>query len=810
MPATTDLDRELLQLAAEHPTIRTAGPAGPTRLIIVSGQAFTAWAAAELPETTVVGITTPAEWRGVDGAIHPDLDALAMTGPAVTIALGDYTADATVYAAAEALAVALRRSGSKTPVFLNDDAAVMLDRREAVEQKRAYAEAALADAAAKLGRRPAARKGAGSSQLSPEVAWDRGLIVEKATALDGTPAGETVLAEFAARRLRLVEKRRTALTDAAGEHLHDIEVAVGRVGTPDRREWIVQGVADAQLSTPRAWLNRIPRVGSSLIYAAAPGTEAKIANALRSYQADAVEAISGFERTGWIELETGDLVYLHGGGAIGIDGETNAARAEIPERYQSPLTFPNPAELSSEERAAAVRRLLDVRSEMHRGTWVTAMGVAFYALAGLANRGSVAPYIYGLKGSGKTVTVAGVNSFLSSVWGNRGQAMAKLDGTSAAIRDLSEGLDDLWLTVDDGRDKAATPHEQQVMLKVIDGLARVAYEGGSATAKKMVFNAATKRWAPTTIPWSPAVMITSELIPDELGASTLERFLPVEVTAENAFTSGTAEHYRALTSDSVPQRFTTLFIHWLASQIQAAGGLTEWRERHQAARAELAAEIYAAGGLTHRLAENVAIALTGHAVLVDFLAGQPEVSEIERAALANDLDRMRAELTETVQQWASAGALADATVPPWQQVMTAVRDAVASGSVFIDNRRADGRTHGRIEQNLDEMYERAGVRFIGGIRSVDGRRYLAVIPGVAAELPALRQRFGSSQRIGKALAEVALPGETGRGQGVTRQVRIGRGYTRTILVPVELYNEGAPRTDAEDDERARAAGLVAA
>ncbi len=813
MPTITEsLEQELEQLTKNDATIRVHDATKDTaaRILITAGADYDALTATRMTDTIIVGLREPHEWRGVNHALHADLDNAVQVatrkgvGPQVTLALGDFTRNAALHTTCDDLTAALVLAGaSKVRYSRATGIADTISRREKPKAKRAYVDTLIDAAVDKLGRRPAAARGTGTaSRLAPTVDWSRGLIVERGTGPDGQPT-ESVIADFAARRVRQVEKYRTVSSTRTEDVLHDIEIAVGQAGTPERREWVVRSVSDAELATPRAWLNRVPKVGPSLVYSAAPGVEKLITNALRAHDSETVDLLAAYERTGWVQVDD-ELVYLHSEGAIGIDGETQASRAELPEIYHDALRLPDPASFTDAERAEAFRRVLDIRTEVHRGCWGTALGVSFYALAGLGNRGSVGVYIHGAAGSGKTVTVNGINSFLSPQWGNgsNGGSMRKLDGTAAAIRDITEGLDDIHVIVDDGRDKQATPAEQITALKAIDGLARVAYEGGSATAARKVFDAGTKRWSTITIPWSPAIILTSELVLDDLAASTLARFLPVEVRYENAFASGNATRFKELTSDAVPQRATTMFIQWLAKEITRVGGLPAWREQWAAERARIAADLRATGGLSARLAENVSIPVVGHTIYARFIAeAGVGVTAAEVADVTADVDIIRDEIAERVRTWAATGELAAAATPAWQQILDAVRDAVAAGETFLDNNNVDGASTGDILLHPHELYERSGVRFVGRILSKDGRRYLALIPSAVAGLRALQGRFGTPQRVGKALAEVALPGEVGRGAGLSHQVRIARGTTRAILVPVELYDEGAPKTDAEDQER---------
>jgi hypothetical protein len=773
-------DAQTVLIADSH---RNRQGIAQTVLLVVDADDLAA-AAEAAPETVLVAALQSArEWRDVNDRPHQDLDKLRASQ--TILALGDVRVNATTYDEVKALAayLGLRSKVSFLVMPAGMPLADLLAREPEHEARAALLGTLLAGATASMGQRPAALSAAARASIAPTVDPRLGLIYR------GDEEGRRVLVEAAAYRLRTFRVI-DDLKDPQGDNpvlVHDLEVVIvdadGRSSTHE-----VRGVADHQLATPRAWLNRIPG-GSSVVFAA--GAEDAIDGAVRHFRADQVPEIPVIKRTGWYEIE-GTWGFAHPGGWLTAAGSTAFAKAQLPKAYRH-LRILDTAEFSPQAEKTAALNSLEMFEELtNSNIWTGLWGGAVHTIAGLGVGGLI--LVAGAKGSGKTTAAQGIAAHLSAQYGPNGRAMAVIDGTPKQAAKTGVGMDCLYVFVDDMRPRRNT-RAKEVQDEAFENLVRPAYAGGSARHASNEFDAATKTWELGTPDLSsPMLALIGESLPVGDGfESSLERIYPVQIAkGENIFATSNSRRFEELASTQHPQIHLAFLIRWMAEQIDQAGGKTAWVERWLAVRQEIE-DSRAEMPVSTRVREVAAVPETGMRIWLTYLL---QVGVIDQARFE--------ELAELVHLTVSKAALTHGTtvverneVPESEALLNSLRSAVLGDEAYLEETAAANHESPHLHGVVRVPQDNERRRKIGYLArgNADTGHYLALMPREALQILSRESRFRdlTEAELLRRCKEISIR-DSGK---LYKTVTIYGLRNRFLAIPVSVW---APKVEGEAAE----------
>ena len=769
------------------------------KLLIVAG--LENWQAAEAAGSAAIltiGLQRAAEWHGVNGAPHEDLSRMVRSDGSTeaTIQFTGIETDAATYDAALALGSYLTRVGVKTVDFAKLGVATLeLDLETLGDDPKKKAEYLdrLVATAGTIGRRPAAPKNSvalNRQSIAPIVDLEAGQIYLERL------EGREVLMEAAARRLRTVTVYDDLRDPGAKKalHLHDLEITVSTGA--GLRTYEVQGVRDADLATPRRWLNRIPG-GTSIAVATGAHVLRAIESAVRAHEYDLVVESVALRRTGWKEIN-GRWGYLSASGFMTADGLTDDAVSELSERMKN-IRYPDTADRSREVEAAqntmaAFDELTD--PNLFIGPW----GAIVHNVAGLGNGGAgCVVAIQGSKGSGKTTVVSLLAAHASSAF-SADLPMATIDGSASNLGRLGAGLESSFICVDDARRRTSLKKAENEA-EGIERLLRMGYAGGAARFTVSEFDQETQTWT-EGLPdlASPLVILSGETLPagDENGASSRERIYPVQIAkGAQIFASGNARHFVELTENGLPERHLAFFIRWCAESIEDAGGMDAWRAHWRLGEQGIV-DRKAKLPVSIRVREVASVPNAGFLIWLRYLleigAINPDEALAAGKAAQVVIDRNALEHgTLNVPMTLAA---------EFESILASLRSAIVGRQGYVrylltltdDTTGATSR-----EQQLESDQGRIGARLVGvqkqgrSTKGGEAELFLAMLPSDILSLLHREPRFRgmSESELLKAFEEVLIKD----GGKLTKMVQIDGQRVKTISIPWSVWT-GTP-DDAE-------------
>lgn len=770
-----------------------------SKVLIVSGTGnFEAAQAMAPADVLVVGLRSATEWADGKRVPRPQLNKAIIRGTAeVTLALGELD-DYMVHVQTSQLAAHVDLLGAKSVNYLavgpgGLSAALASQLDESAQQL--YLAALITKALRKLGRRPAAPKGGAGHgpKIAPTVDPDAGI-----TYLVGVD-GRQVIMNAAAVRLRTYFIT-DDLKDPAGVNgriMHDLVVTWMKDGQLQERE--ITNVADAQLATPREWLNRLPG-GSGLHYSSAPGTLKDIESAIRAHEADLVPEIPVYQRTGWKELPGCGWSFLHPRGAMTRFGNTTASKSMIQKKMEVfHLRDVTNAPHEHWEQIVADNAVQMMDNLTDRNIWYGMFGIAMHTVAGIGV-GAVAG-LFGGNGSGKTQILKGITAFIAPEFGPDGKIMAVMDDTPKRSLAAAAGLDALFVYYDDQRESESRKlNEQQA--EALEYVVRPGYEGGSAGPSTMVkSDTAANGWeAGEGDLSSPARGLVGEEMPG--GArqnSTRERIYSMEIDPQvDAFISGRAHHWRELAGDDKPAWHLAYFIRWVAEQMAKMGGKDEWVEKWTAVRRGFEAKRDQMP-VSIRVRETGAVAETGMAIWAEYLRS---IDVLDDATKADVLAEVAEAVDRTVLRHGTTNV--NTTAPMHERILNSLRGAVISGTVTIERCSRDVRDATKFDGYEDEDHETELGRedstisdrpFLTTLLGVErkGRSgtgfFIALQPRAVLTTLRTEQQFKdlTERELVKAFQKVAL---TDGGKSY-KTVTVNGLSTQALAIPTLLWTPGA-------------------
>ena len=554
-----------------------------TRVVICEGTKQTlAVSAYAPPGTVVVGIQGCQNWRK-DGIPLPGFSRLNLHGKTAIILFdGDRTTNANVWKASEELAIALRMHGADDVKFFPSIAEGSNGIDDVLgskpEEERAPFLANALSVSGGIGRRPAKKRQTPRGPQLPVVDETENAIrmPPRVDPITGQSIPGDVILGASVRIITTIQIVDDLDPNSKPQLLHEIEVKVGSAGDPeDPPARHVLQVSDADLRDAAKWCQWLPvHMSSGMILPESPAAASKMVNAIRSHRSDETEFRVRLRRTGWYRARSGEWVYVHAGGSIGARSEAGEDVASEVDGVAGEIVFPDPH--TDEDPAAAIQASFDVAEMLvDPSPWYALLG----ALA-ISHSGWHPPAMlmfHGRGGSGKSSILGTAAAHLIPTHSGGKASMATMNSTSNAILMAGAGVHNGLVVVDDYR-LSSIPKEQERMDTALDQLSRLSYTGPSAARNRLVFSQARGVWAP-----APAehhdhmVVVSGEALPGAAEAeSMLQRMLAIRIQAETSWKPGCASEAGAIGESGLYRRSMSQMIRWLARQIDAAGGVSEW------------------------------------------------------------------------------------------------------------------------------------------------------------------------------------------------------------------------------------------
>lgn len=754
-------------------TMLFIGPETPEELAII--------AAAAADDTLVAVTPSVSAWIETTGIPDPDMDRIVsehiILFPAFPMGT---TADA--WDRANELVEHLSNLGAKKVAIAklpqnSAGLAATLDGQSAATRVT-YVASLIARAEPLTKRRPAALKKRGGGVKVALVEWEKGQIAEY---VGDDKDSAVVLLDAAVRRLRtreLVDDLNDTGRKNVGQ-IHDLEVAHFVDG--QLREEIITGVPDSHLSAIRTWLGRLPDSRGVDIALVTEKQEA-IAEAIRQADKELVERQLARTRTGWIVAD-GELMFLHQGGAITAHGNVTRAAAELEGALQA-INFPDPALTGPDLEKKLAEKQISALRELHsEHVYASVQGVIAHSVAGLGVGAAV--LVHGVPGCGKTTILSAFGAQASPEFGEGRDALGTFDGTVPMVSDLGKGLHQFFVTVDDSRPKEKEGEiEMRKQVQAFDRLSRRAYAGGSAGRTKKETDSQGKWVNGHADRTDVAIILAGEEMPPAI-QSTLERFWPVQIPEKDAFRSGNADLFKELTEDLGPSQHMASFIQWLAGKINAAGGLSPWREIWKDKRAELvAARIGVASKI--RYAEVAAVPELGFHIWLDYIEAVGAISKKDRSVLQ---DTVHEQFTKNMIRHMES--VVGSSIHTWQSAIDSLQAAVVSGEAYFFSPSKDAGSSVSKESDAPAGAEVSAQNPAMHVQAmlgahVSGRKgtgqYMAILPRVAFKL--LSREFSSESALIDAFQEISIRDKGKR----TKKVNMFGKPVAAICVPWELWD----------------------
>ena len=315
---------------------------------------------------------------------------------------------------------------------------------------------------------------------------------------------------------------------------YDVNLQIGPAS--DCVNIIIRDIPSDRLGKVRPWLDREGLAGGRVAFGPAgqfSNGPAKIEDAMRGLAANSdVDTRTTLARTGWYQHTDGKAYFVDAKGAHTDDCKTDSIRGQL-EGPAMGIDIPGFLEnYTLDEVRASVKAMLDVLLYLDDPTpWVCGISGMLWSIA--SGHPDAVLYIAGGAGSGKSSITEALASALGPNWGTGIAGMASVEGTTAYLSDVTRGIHNAPLILDDARDRSSV-RGQENQDTSLDAVIRIGYSGGGAARGRKVVDASGqwKQSAPTMN--RPFVIIVGETFPDSSPASTIERCLVVQVNAKTS------------------------------------------------------------------------------------------------------------------------------------------------------------------------------------------------------------------------------------------------------------------------------------
>jgi hypothetical protein len=638
------------------------------------------------------------------------------------------------------------------------------------EAKRTEVIENLMTKAKKLGRAPAAAKpkmgdkSGTRTSIAPTVDFENAQIrLERGT---GDDAFSVPLAQYACR---IVETTTIEddLNDPKGvtkSITHRLQIVTEPGGTI----YEVDDVANSDLKNPTVWLTRMPgSIGSRLDQESGNQANEKIEAAIRRHAGETgVIASRGIRRLGPIEID-GVWGFLHAGGIITADGNSDAARSVLDAPYDK-VNYPDPAMMDRACREEAVASLLGLLEQVRDHT-------ALVLLLGHDTQGSTGSHIEGVvglsggHGFGKTTQARGVASMLSPYFADN--SMIAGTPSPGVVLAAGEHLHHSMVIVDDVARESDDDAGDLKVFQALDAFARRAHSGGADGRPRLEKNAEGK-YAPAAAELShPIGVVIGEILTKNTKSNSgAERFITARVDKNGSFIDDAAlDRFLDIGRSGGPNQAKALILQWMATQATAVG----YQEWHKALDAQISAA-------KESLAIHPELSARSRRVAAGVLVGwkllTTALSEIAPGVVP---EKRRVELLQHGQELITAAILQHTAVAlagtetPHENLLDHLRSLIASAP--------DSWTI--LEPGQKEPVERQ--KAIGKRMTVlHGKDYIevvALLPAVIAD--ALRER--NSAAVTRRLSAVALKDSRGKS---SRSVKFNGIAVTAICIPLSIWN----------------------
>lgn len=759
-----------------------------TYVLVVEGTKQTLAAANAAPDhVLVIGMQGCDGWRR-DGAANGDLSLLVKGRHAVIALDGDIATNADVWTAGQMLSKNLRALGAKdvkfSPVVTSRKAGLDDWLAQLPAESRTEALSGLIDLAeARMPRKPRAKNKV-TPRAMPICDWEAGVMVRLpgVEAMDPTKSAEPPTPTLnAALRIRTTTVVLDDLqTGAKQTVIHDVEVAVGRTGTPERVECVIKGIPNARLETPRdltALLEQVP--GGAGTHAAVIGGDQAAKEILSSVRlGGAQETRTEYQRLGHVMTGTGEHAFLLPGCAITAQGMTTETGGHVRGAIAE-VCLPDPASISPEEARDAWKLALGIYDLMEdKALWVHTVGGMTFSSAG-PRKPKSGLFVFSDPGAGKSTCMQLGLSHLGPHFVDA--SMVSLNSTGTFVGESGAGVHHLPLLIDDAYPRIGKAADAQV--ETLQRVARVSYDGPGAAKGKMKIGASGDWEASTPDRSSYYLMVSAENLPSSSNPSDvrslLERMQTLYIRKGSLIVDEAKLHEaQDLGRSGVLAKVWALHLqNWLL-RIERTIELYEdlGPDDRMRVSAELAEDIRedVAGwlrakqpGMDPRLYEVAAAPIAGWLMYVGsaVMCGAITLADAKRyeaEALEIALRAFKRHTTEV---------LGATNARPHEVALDQLRAAIASGACYLEGQ----------PEAVGYVERRPGATCLGkALVRVGGEECVAIIPEVAQAVT----RAPSTAALNAVLKPVTL----GQGGLATRLVRFRGSNIRMLAVPLSTWD----------------------
>ena len=771
------------------------------RILIVEGTKQMIFAATYAPDDVIV-VGIPGCWSfSQDGLALGSLNNLCR-GRAITVVFdADISSNQNVYLAAESLAATLTAIGATSVTFLKIPGSKKVGLDDFLARQpldgRAVPIPLMMESAVPLKKikRPP-RQVTKHDGIGPFdfISFDLGEIVVAefesrdsngqlerdhiglavAGVIDGRPIRRLATLLTAAPRVVTQIQSLDDLSPGVEPTLsYDIELQVGP--SSSAKYYTISDVPSSQLHKVRTWLDRAGPAGGAV--ALGPlgqmsNGQMRIAEVMRSLisQTD-VEVRTTLTRTGWYQHSDGRAYWIDSTGAHTEGKKTTAIRGRL-EGPAAGIDIPGFVEnFTLDDAQNSMKAMLGVLEYLDDPTaWVCGISGIFWAIAG--GHPDAVLYLAGGPGSGKSSIAGAFASALSPQWGTGMAPMASVEGTTAYLSDVTKGVHNAPLIIDDARDRSSSLG-QASQDDALDKIIRVGYAGGGAARGHKVVDA-MGNWRQSGATLNrPFVVVVGETLPYS-PPSTIERCLVVEIVAKTSLlpanrTPDGVSGYNHLVDLSQSGDLRPALSHYIFTMMQIANRalrgegpiaithIDEQRKLFQAQRTESTND-----ALAKQWPEGVPASERARNVTGTFVAGASRMCNYIRT-----LDILTGEQVDALeQQW--HGIIINAGVDHTRVNLTHNNDVQI---IFEKLQGAlESRRYCLGEPNYGETCLGKRLRVHIGDEMVD---CVAFIPKVVYEI------IGSSGGIERRLASILV---RGNGGGLKKQVRLSGDQSWCMVV----------------------------
>lgn len=259
---------------------------------------------------------------------------------------------------------------------------------------------------------------------------------------------ETRVANFAA----WISAERTLDDGEETTRMFDIEAYVGG-------RWLKASV-DAEEFDDLKWVTR--DLGSDAVIMATPNAKHHARAAIQLLSGDGKDRVTCFTHTGWREVG-GQWVYLHGGGALGADGEVDGLSTQLP-GYLEPVSLVEP---TSDDLSQAVRESLELIDLGPDAITVPVLGGVYRSVLG---RSGVNLHLLGSTGVYKSQVAALAQAHFGAGFDDS-KFPASWKDTGYALMSKGFHAKDMLMVVDDFK-PVGSQYDRQKLIATADSLFR--------------------------------------------------------------------------------------------------------------------------------------------------------------------------------------------------------------------------------------------------------------------------------------------------------------------------------------------------